>query len=182
MGQSKMMSLVEAATNTGLGLVIAVIVNAVMMSATGVPATLTQNIVISFGHTVVSVLRSYVVRRLFNGDYKFLFMRGATAYEWQIGKLYGRICFLRGPYWKWKPWRRFSWYYEGPRPAFLVKWIEFRLRWKHRRIEDDLCCCGATIGEGGEICRHGGCRSAKDFVIMSAAYAPSKFWRGKCVS
>lgn len=75
MGQSKMMSLVEAATNTGLGLVIAVAVNAVMMSATGVHATLTQNIVIVFGHTVVSVLRSYVVRRLFNGDYKLLFMR-----------------------------------------------------------------------------------------------------------
>lgn len=182
MGQSKMMSLVEAATNTAFGLVLALLVNALLMSATGVHATMTQNALIVAGHTVVSVLRSYMVRRLFNGDYKLLLMRGATAYEWQIGKLYGRICFLRGPYWKWKPWRRFSWYYEGPRPAFLVKWIEFRLRWKHRKIEDDLCCCGATIGEGGDICGHGGCRSAKDYVIMSAAYAPSKFWRGKCVS
>lgn len=182
MGQSKRMSLVEAATNTGLGLVIAVMVNAAMMSATGVNATLTQNIVIVFGHTVVSVLRSYAVRRLFNGDYKLLFLRGATAYEWQIDKLYGHICFLRGPYWKWKPWRRFSWHYEGLRPAFLAKLIKLRLRLKYRKIEDDLCCCGATIGEGGEICRHGGCRSAKDFAITSAVDAPSKFWRGKCVS
>lgn len=34
--------------------------------------------------------------------------KGATAYEWQIGRLYGRITHLRGDYWKYRPWRRLS--------------------------------------------------------------------------
>lgn len=38
------------------------------------------------------------------------------------------------------------------------------LRWRLRHIPDDLCCCGETMGRGGEICRHGGCRSAKEYA------------------
>lgn len=60
------MSLIEACVNTGIGLVFAFAVNAVLMHATGVSATVTQNAAIVLGHTVVSVLRSYLVRRYFN--------------------------------------------------------------------------------------------------------------------
>ena len=38
-----------------------------------------------------------------------LIMKGAAAYEWQIGRLYGRIVHLTGGEWNsWKIWKRFS--------------------------------------------------------------------------
>lgn len=66
MSQSKAMSLVEAITNTLVGLALAFAVNAALMHWTGVTATAMQNFLIVAGHTVVSVLRSYVIRRMFN--------------------------------------------------------------------------------------------------------------------
>jgi hypothetical protein len=33
-------------------------------------------------------------------------LRGATAYEAQVGRLCLNLCYLRGDYWKWRPWRR----------------------------------------------------------------------------
>jgi hypothetical protein len=38
-----------------------------------------------------------------------IFFKGFTAYELQIGKAWVRVCHLRGRYWAWKPWRRFTW-------------------------------------------------------------------------
>ena len=66
--QSRMDSLIEAGINTLVGLVFAVGVNMVLMQVTGVAASAGQNVVIVLGHTVVSVARSYCVRRFFNGD------------------------------------------------------------------------------------------------------------------
>ena len=66
MSQSKRMSLIEACVNTGIGLVTAFAVNGALMYLTGVSATATQNALIVAGHTVVSVVRSYLVRRYFN--------------------------------------------------------------------------------------------------------------------
>lgn len=64
--QTKIQSLVEAVTNTLSGLVLAFIVNMLLMGAAGVTATAKQNLLIVGGHTIVSVIRSYVVRRFFN--------------------------------------------------------------------------------------------------------------------
>lgn len=64
--QTKIQSLVEAVTNTLSGLVLAFIVNMLLMGAAGVTATTKQNLLIVGGHTIVSVVRSYVVRRFFN--------------------------------------------------------------------------------------------------------------------
>ena len=64
--QTKIQSLVEAVANTLSGLVLAFIVNMLLMGAAGVSATPKQNLLIVGGHTIVSVIRSYVVRRFFN--------------------------------------------------------------------------------------------------------------------
>ena len=63
--QTKIQSLVEAVTNTLSGLVLAFVVNMLLMGAAGVSATAKQNLLIVGGHTVFSVIRSYVVRRFF---------------------------------------------------------------------------------------------------------------------
>lgn len=45
---------------------------------------------------------------------------------------------------------------------FLMRsWLEF----KHRNQDPDVCCCGSYVGKGGDICRHGGCRSMKEYTI-----------------
>ena len=64
--QTKIQSLVEAVANTLSGLVLAFIVNMLLMGAAGVTVTPKQNLLIVGGHTIVSVIRSYVVRRFFN--------------------------------------------------------------------------------------------------------------------
>ena len=70
MSQSKAMSFVEAITNTLVGLALAFAVNAALMHWTGVTASPMQNLLIVGGHTVVSVLRSYLLRRLFNAQWR----------------------------------------------------------------------------------------------------------------
>jgi hypothetical protein len=68
--QSKLMSLAEAVTNTVVGLFLAFMVNAALMHWTGVTASAMQNLLIVGGHTVVSVVRSYMLRRLFNAGWR----------------------------------------------------------------------------------------------------------------
>lgn len=42
------------------------------------------------------------------------FLKGATAYEIQIGRRYVRIVHMRGPLWPWyAPWRRVSFHEEA---------------------------------------------------------------------
>lgn len=48
----------------------------------------------------------------------------------------------------------------------LYSWLLLRhARWKFRHVDPNVCCCGCDLGTGGDICAHGGCRSAKDYAI-----------------
>ena len=49
--------------------------------------------------------------------------------------------------------------------GWKTKWRKAKLSWKYRRVDPDLCCCGSQMGQGGSICHHGGCRSAKEYAI-----------------
>lgn len=58
----------ESATNIVIGLVISTIANWLILPAVlGVSMTLGQNVLIGLAFTAISLVRSYVIRRAFNG-------------------------------------------------------------------------------------------------------------------
>lgn len=63
MQQTKLESLIEAIINTIIGFCISFVANAVLLPLVGLPVTVTQNVLIGLGMTVVSVARQYVIRR-----------------------------------------------------------------------------------------------------------------------
>lgn len=68
MTQSRIDSLMEALTNTVIGLIVSTIANHIVLPLTlGVSPTLGQNVAIGLAFTVISVVRSYSLRRVFNG-------------------------------------------------------------------------------------------------------------------
>ncbi len=67
MKQSKVDSVMEALVNTAIGLVVSMITWHFVALAFGIPMPLSTNIIITGIFTVVSIIRQYVLRRLFNG-------------------------------------------------------------------------------------------------------------------
>jgi hypothetical protein len=66
--QSRTDSFMEAMVNVVIGLVISTIANHIILPLTlGVTPTLGQNVVIGAAFTVISLIRSYAIRRAFNG-------------------------------------------------------------------------------------------------------------------
>lgn len=70
MSQSKAMSLLEAVVNTVVGLGIAMVAIAAICKAYGIPMTWENNFIITFWMTVLSVLCFYLLRRLFNAQWR----------------------------------------------------------------------------------------------------------------
>lgn len=66
MNQSRLSSLIEALFNVAIGLTINLIANALILPLVGFHITLSQNLFIGALYTVISVARSYCVRRWFN--------------------------------------------------------------------------------------------------------------------
>ena len=66
MSQSRMESLVEAKVNTAIGMVVSYLLGMWLYPKFGFNVTPAQNITIMVIFTVVSVIRSYAIRRLFN--------------------------------------------------------------------------------------------------------------------
>jgi len=66
MSQSRKMSLVEAIANMAIGYGVAVLTQLVVFPLFGLAVSLSENLAIGLIFTVVSLLRSYWIRRLFN--------------------------------------------------------------------------------------------------------------------
>ena len=64
--QSRLGSLVESLTNVAVGLVISLLSQIVIFGAYGIHLTFGDNVMITVWFTVVSVLRSFAIRRYFN--------------------------------------------------------------------------------------------------------------------
>ena len=65
MKQSRFMSLVEATTNVVVGYLLAIATQILIFPIFGLHTTLAQNLKMGAVFTVVSIARSYVLRRLF---------------------------------------------------------------------------------------------------------------------
>ena len=65
MRQSRTVSLVEARTNVVVGYLLALGVQAALFPLLGLEVALTENLLIGAAFTVVSLVRSFVLRRLF---------------------------------------------------------------------------------------------------------------------
>lgn len=67
MKQSKIDSLMEAVVNTAIGFIISLITWIILAWLMGIPLTFAENLFITGVFTVVSIARSYTLRRMFNG-------------------------------------------------------------------------------------------------------------------
>lgn len=66
MNQSRLGSLIEAVFNTMIGLAVSMVANALVFPLFGFHPTLGENVAISVIYTLISIVRSYCVRRFFN--------------------------------------------------------------------------------------------------------------------
>jgi uncharacterized protein YacL len=64
--QTKKKSLKESIINTSVGFVLSFIIQLIIYPLFDIPVSFSQNVWITIIFTVVSILRGYVVRRLFN--------------------------------------------------------------------------------------------------------------------
>lgn len=65
--QSRIDSFMESITNTAIGFGVSLVTWIFVAKAYGIPMTWTTNLSITGIFTVVSIIRQYVLRRLFNG-------------------------------------------------------------------------------------------------------------------
>jgi hypothetical protein len=75
MPQSRLMSLIEAATNVAVGYAVAVVTQLLVFPLFGLETTMAQDLTIALIFTLVSLARSYALRRAFEA---FL-VRSASA-------------------------------------------------------------------------------------------------------
>jgi hypothetical protein len=66
MGQSKFQSFLEAWANIAIGFFVGLLANILVLPMFGLHATLASNVKISLVFTLISLVRSYFLRRAFN--------------------------------------------------------------------------------------------------------------------
>lgn len=68
--QTKRYSLFESVTNTVVGFLVSLVIQLAIYPIMGIPVTFNQNIVITFMFTFSSIIRGYVIIRIFNNEIK----------------------------------------------------------------------------------------------------------------
>ena len=66
MGQSRRASLIEALVNTAIGFCVSLLATLTILPALGVEASIGQSVAMTLAFTGISIVRGYVLRRLFN--------------------------------------------------------------------------------------------------------------------
>ena len=64
--QTKKQSLIESLTSTTIGIIIGIVLNLTILPVFGYPVSLSDSLWISVIFTVISIIRSYIIRRWFN--------------------------------------------------------------------------------------------------------------------
>ena len=64
--QSKKQSLIASLTSTTIGIIIGIVLNLTILPIFGYPVSLSDSLWISVIFTIVSIIRSYIIRRWFN--------------------------------------------------------------------------------------------------------------------
>lgn len=64
--QSKKLSIIEAVSNTVIGLLTSFIIQLIIYPFLNIEVSINQNIFITFVFFIASIIRGYIVRRLFN--------------------------------------------------------------------------------------------------------------------
>ena len=68
--QSKKQSFIESLTSTTIGIIIGIVLNLTILPIFGYPVSLSDSLWISVIFTIVSIIRSYIIRRWFNSKEK----------------------------------------------------------------------------------------------------------------
>ena len=63
--QTRSMSLIESVANTGAGFLVSLLIQITLFSLMGIETTTTQNLTMSGVFTLASLVRGYLMRRLF---------------------------------------------------------------------------------------------------------------------
>lgn len=75
--QSRIDSFMEALTGTMIGLAVSTVANATLTPwVLGHPISVHENVILSAGFTVISIARTFVIRRVFNGRTPWQALRG----------------------------------------------------------------------------------------------------------
>jgi len=70
MGQTKRQSFIEIMTNTVVGFLISVVVQLIIYPVLEIEVSIGENLTITTIFVVIGIVRSYVMRRIFNRIYK----------------------------------------------------------------------------------------------------------------
>jgi len=63
--QNKKQSFIESVVQTFIGLAVSLVIQVTLYPLMGIPVTLNQNLIITFVFFLASIIRGYLVRRLF---------------------------------------------------------------------------------------------------------------------